>query len=293
MRSMPVVITDRYDRHALRYGRWWGPVLEPTALALLGRVAASLATPPDRVLDVGTGIGVLAIDAARRWPGATIIGLDGSAGMLGVANGQAVRRLPAEGRSRLEWATGLAERLPFADGHFDLVVSSFVYQLVPDRGRALREAFRVLRPGGTLGYVTWLEGEDDFAPQRVFEDLVDDEALDEGGEFDDGRSGDVPSLAACAAQLRRAGFRRVQARGDVLAHRWTAGSYLRFLERYEAADLFGSLPAADRARLRRLTAERLAALAPAEFEWRVPVVHAVGRKPARPADPAGRVGAVD
>jgi SAM-dependent methyltransferase len=280
MRQMPATITARYDRHALRYGRWWGPVLEPTALALLDRVAAAVVEPPRDVLDVGTGLGALARGAVERWPEAAVVGLDGSAGMLGLARREAEGRLPPDRRARLEWATGLAEELPFADARFDLVVSSFVYQLVPDRGRALREAFRVLRPGGMIAFVTWLEGDDDFAPQRAFEDLVDEEALDEGVAGDDGRSGDIPSLIACAAQLRRAGFREVRAREDALVHRWTRASYLGFLERYEAADLFASLPTAERARLRRLTAERLAPLAPADLVWRAPVVHALGRRPA-------------
>ena len=278
---MPAAITTRYDRHALRYGRWWGPVVAPSALALLDRVADDLRdSPPDDVLDVGTGTGVLATAALARWPAASVVGLDGSAGMLGVARGEAERRLPADQLARLAWATGLAEQLPFPDDRFDLVLSSFVYQLVPDRLAALREAFRVLRPGGTLAYVTWLVAEDDFAPERVFEDLVDEEGIDEAVEVEDGRSGDIPSLASGSAQLRRAGVRRVRVRQGILEHRWTAASYLRFLERYEAADLFDALDRPTRTRLRRLTAERLGQLAPVDLEWRTPVVSALARKPA-------------
>jgi SAM-dependent methyltransferase len=277
---MPTAITSRYDRHALRYGRWWAPVIAPSALALIDRVADGLRDPaPGEILDVGTGTGVLATAAVARWPAASVVGLDGSAGMLGVARAEAERRLSDDQLARLAWAAGLAERLPFPDERFDLVLSSFVYQLVPDRLAALREAFRVLRPGGTLAYVTWLAAEDDFAPERVFEDLVDEEGIDEAIDLDDGRSGDIPSLASGAAQLRRAGFRRVRMREHVLEHRWTAASYLRFLERYEAADLFDSLDPATRARLRSLTAERLGQLAPADLEWRTPIVSAVALKP--------------
>ncbi len=277
---MPAPITSRYDRHALRYGRWWGPVIEPAALALMERVTEALrGAPPSTILDVGTGTGVLARAAVEHWPDASVVGLDGSSGMLGVAHGEAESRLSPAQRTRVEWATGLAERLPFADQRFDLVVSSFVYQLVPDRPAALREAFRVLRPGGTLAYVTWLVADDDLAPQRVFEDLVEEEGLEDPVEIDDGRSGDVWTVAGAAAQLRRAGFRDVRARQAWLAHAWTPTEYLRFLERYEAADLFESLDREGRARLRRLAAERLARLAPEDFSWRAPVVSALARRP--------------
>ena len=276
------MITARYDRHALSYGRWWGPVIAPSALALLDRVADDLRdNPPREVLDVGTGTGVLATAAVARWPAASVVGLDGSAGMLGVASGEAERVLPAHQLDRLDWTAGLAERLPFPDERFDLVLSSFVYQLVPDRLAALREALRVLRSGGTLAYVTWLAVEDDFAPQVVFDDLVDEEGIDEGADDEDGRSGDIPSLASGAAQLRRAGFRDVRVREAWLEHRWTAAEYLRFLERYEAADVFEGLDRRARARLRRLAAERLGRLAPRDLEWRTPVVSAIARKPSR------------
>ncbi|HYM84039.1 MAG TPA: methyltransferase domain-containing protein [Candidatus Dormibacteraeota bacterium] len=277
---MSEATTRRYDRHALRYEKWWGPVIAPAALALFERVADALSDrPPSRVLDVGTGTGVLARAAVRRWRHARVVGLDGSAGMLGVAEAGA-RGLREDEAARLSWSTGLAERLPFPDGDFELVISSFVFQLVPDRGLALREAFRVLRPGGLLGYVTWLAAEDDYAPQRIFDDIVDEEGLEDGRDVDDGRSGDVPSVAAAAAQLRRAGFRDVRAGEELLEHGWSATEYLRFLERYDAAELFDSLGRAGRSRLRRLTAERLADLAPADLLWRAPLISALATKPA-------------
>lgn len=277
-------ITARYDRSAARYMRYWAPVLEPSALSLLDRLAGVLEPDePARVLDVGTGTGVLARAAVQRWPGARVTGLDGSKAMLEVAEGEASRTLEPEALERLEWRTGLAEGLPFADETFDLLVSSFVYQLVPDRRTALGEAFRVLRPGHRLGYVTWLDTEDDFAPQAVFDDLVDEERFDDEveGDEDDDRSGDIPSVDAAATQLRRVGFRDVVTREIVLRHAWTPRSYLEFLERYDAAELFESLEPDRRRRVRDKLAARFAAMPASSFTWTTPVVVALARRPAR------------
>jgi ubiquinone/menaquinone biosynthesis C-methylase UbiE len=79
-----------------------------------------------------------------RWSNASVVGLDASRAMLAVAGGEASRTLPPAATARLSWVTGLAQSLPFADRTFDLAISSFVMQLVPDRLVAQREAHRVL-----------------------------------------------------------------------------------------------------------------------------------------------------
>jgi ubiquinone/menaquinone biosynthesis C-methylase UbiE len=273
-------IAARYDRSAASYDRWWAPVLRPAVTGLLDTVDAALdGQVPTRVLDIGAGTGTLARSAVTRWPNANVVGLDGSAAMLEMAAGEAGRTLMPAAAARLSWATGLAQALPFAGGSFELVLSSFVMQLVPDRGAALREAFRVLRPGGLIGYVTWLEGGEPFQPDAIFDELVDEDALDDAVEAEEARSGDLPSAASAAAQARRAGFRTVTARGGTLEHRWTARSYLSFLERYDAADLFDSLAPDVRRRLRERTKERFAGLPAAAFTWRAPIVSVIGRRP--------------
>lgn len=269
---------ERYDRAATRYEQWWAPVLVPSGRRLLDEVGR-LAPEAARILDLGTGTGALALEAVRRWPTAEVVGLDGSTGMLEAARAAAARFDPAT-RARLRWVSGLAEALPFPAGSFDLVVSSFVVQLVPDRLRVLREAHRVLRPGGWLGYVTWLEAPDTFAPQAAFDEAVEEAGIDGDGEPETpARSGDLPSPAAAAAQLRRAGFRAVRSQADWLEYRWDATSYLAFLEAYDERDLFESLPAADRDRLRTTVAAKLRALPAEAFVWRAPIVFAFGRRP--------------
>ncbi len=95
--------------------------------------------PGMRVLDVGTGTGLTAIEAARlSGGGANVTGVDPSVGMLANA------RLPA-GMRVIE---GRAEVLPAADGSFDFVSMGYALRHVADLRAMFRESFRVLRPGG-------------------------------------------------------------------------------------------------------------------------------------------------
>lgn len=101
----------------------------------------------ERVLDVACGTGVLARAAAKRVGEAgRVAGLDLNDGMLAVAR----RRTPD-----VAWRLGRAEDLPYADGRFDAVVSQFGMMFFRDRTRALREMWRVLRPGGRLAVAVW------------------------------------------------------------------------------------------------------------------------------------------
>src|SRR5690349_15930026 len=62
--------------------------------------------------------------------------------------------------SRVEWQTADALALPFEDGCFDVLVCQFAVMFYPDRAQAMREAKRVLRPGGTLLINSWAARED-------------------------------------------------------------------------------------------------------------------------------------
>lgn len=277
-------IEARYDASALAYRTWWEPVLAPSARDLLERLERLAGRPAGRVLDVGTGAGLLAIEAVRRWPAVEVLGLDGSAEMLGVARATARQSLPRSSLARIDWLRGHAERLPFDDASFDLVISSFAFQLVPRLSVALGEAFRVLRPGGRLAFVTWRVADDRFAPDEAFEDALDelesgDDPVELDGEPEEARAGDLASAGATATRLRRIGFRSVVAREAGLAYDHDPGRYLAFLEEYAERELFADLSSAERTELRAATERRLAGLPVAAFAWRVPVVYALARRP--------------
>jgi ubiquinone/menaquinone biosynthesis C-methylase UbiE len=112
--------------------------------------------PPDvtatRVLDLGCGPGGSAFVLAERLRGARVVAIDISSKMVARARAHRAARWSHQGQ-RVSLMVADALRLPFADGAFDVVTGhSFLY-LVPDRGGALREARRVLRPGGVVAFM--------------------------------------------------------------------------------------------------------------------------------------------
>src|SRR5262249_53538725 len=108
---------------------------------------AAHARAGNRVLDVACGTGVVAREAARRvGSGGSVTGIDCNEGMLVVAR----RLAPA-----IQWQIGAAEALPAASGAFDVVVSQFGLMFFGDRMAALKEMWRVLRPGGGLAVAVW------------------------------------------------------------------------------------------------------------------------------------------
>jgi arsenite methyltransferase len=103
--------------------------------------------PGEAVLDIGCGAGVDSLVAAHLvGPGGTVVGLDVTPAMLDKARAHQARL----GLAHVTFQVGDAEALPFPDHNFDAVISNGVFNLTLDKEKALREAHRVLKPGGRL-----------------------------------------------------------------------------------------------------------------------------------------------
>jgi ubiquinone/menaquinone biosynthesis C-methylase UbiE len=263
----------RFDDMAAGYDRWWAPVLAPSALALLDDLTPAIEGGATEILDVGVGTGNLARPALARWPGIRVTGVDASSEMVGAV--EALIEASGDGlRERFTGTVAFAADMPFPDRTFDLAMSSFVLQLVPNRAKALREIRRVLRPGGRFAYVTWLVDERAFPPDRIFDRLLDEFGFDE--EEDRPRTGDLPSVERAAAELRRAGFRDVTASKALLDYAYTVESYIAFMTEFDEVSLFDEMDRRDRRRFLALLRERLMRLDPEQLHFKVGIVYASG-----------------
>ena len=109
----------------------------PTALAQLH--------PGETVLDLGSGGGIdVLLSAKRVGPSGKVYGLDMTDDMLALAR----ENQRKAGATNVEFLKGDLEAIPLPDDSVDVIISNCVINLSTDKDRALREAFRVLRPGG-------------------------------------------------------------------------------------------------------------------------------------------------
>jgi SAM-dependent methyltransferase len=159
----------------------------PTAIAALRAGQA--------VLDLGSGGGIDCFLAARQvGPAGRVIGLDMTPAMLELAE----RNRQALGADNVRFVRGEIESIPLPDAEVDVIISNCVINLSPDKDAVLREAFRVLRPGGYLAV------SDVVALQPLTEAMVRDLAAWSAcvaGALD---------VASYQKKLRAAGFERVE-----------------------------------------------------------------------------------
>ncbi len=135
-------ITRHYSSEAEAYRDLWAPVLVGLARWLLDELPLKEAR---RVLDLGCGVGALLPHLDKAAPEALIVGLDRTEGMV------------ALGPRDFPLLVGDAAELPFADGSVDAVVMAFMLFHLPRPIAGLAEAWRVLKPGGWIGLLTWGE----------------------------------------------------------------------------------------------------------------------------------------
>src|ERR687886_84564 len=103
--------------------------------------------PGERVLDLGSGAGTDSLVAAQMvGERGHVTGIDMTSAMLAKARAAAAEM----GATNVEFVEGEAERLPFPDASFDVVVSNGVVDLIPDKDLVFAELYRVLAPGGRM-----------------------------------------------------------------------------------------------------------------------------------------------
>ena len=144
-----------WQRAASSYGNGFA---HATALFVTPLLEAAEISHGQQVLDVACGPGHLAAAASTR--GATAHGLDFSAEMVGIARSNHPEVVVTEGD---------AENLPYPDGVFDAVVSSFGIHHVPQPELAVAQCWRVLKPGGRVAFTVWATPEENTAFSLVFE----------------------------------------------------------------------------------------------------------------------------
>jgi ubiquinone/menaquinone biosynthesis C-methylase UbiE len=126
---------------AANYERYFVPAIgAPLAYDLLELAELQ---PGERVLDLACGTGVVARLGAQLVGRGAVTGVDVNPGMLAVARSVAADRA-------IDWREASAQALPLEDASFDVVLCQMGLQFFPDRARAVREMWRVLKPGGRV-----------------------------------------------------------------------------------------------------------------------------------------------
>ena len=222
------VVADAYDHPVLRFfpasARQLADLLE-----LRG---------DERVLDVATGTGHVALELAARLPRGRVAGVDFSAGMLA----QARRKAAARGVHNVEFAEMDMQDLRFANASFDAAVCAFGIFFVEDMETTLAQIATKVRPGGSVAICNFQK--DYFFPLRK---LLTDRLAAHGVPLPPQTWERIASEAGCRTLFATAGLRdvRVEARnmGYWLADEnewwdvvWNAG-FRRMLSQLPAADL--------------------------------------------------------
>lgn len=135
-----------YDRMSAEYDRRITPSRVSQFLTLAHELAL---TGRERVLDLGSGPGVLSLQLAKLLHDGEVVGVDLSDRMVELAR----EKTRGMGLTNVKFVQGDALDLRFPDGAFDVVVSSYLVHWVPDVGRLTSEIQRVLKRGGRLGII--------------------------------------------------------------------------------------------------------------------------------------------
>ena len=177
-----------------------GPLLfDPYAADLVGRLAID---PGDAILELACGTGIVTRRLVEALPlGASLTATDLNEAMLEIARGKIDDSEP------VTWQTADTCALPFGDEWFNIVVCQFGVMFFPDKPVALREARRVLQPGGTLAFNVW----DSLASNpilRVAHEVIDSFFTSDPPGFYRAPFG-MHDVGATSAMLEQAGFQSI------------------------------------------------------------------------------------
>jgi ubiquinone/menaquinone biosynthesis C-methylase UbiE len=142
---MPENLKSMFSGIAENYEKFYAPVLFiPTAKDIVSRITGK----PESILEIAAGTGQVTRLLKEKNPNARIVSSDINSDMLAVAKSIA-------GEKQIEWAVVNAEEIPFDESTFDVVVCQFGIMFVPDKQKAVNEAYRVLKTGGSFIFSTW------------------------------------------------------------------------------------------------------------------------------------------
>ncbi len=266
------ILADRYSHRAQAYDSLWSPIIRPVGERLVGHLPLSSSR---NIIDVGTGAGALLPSIQRAAPGAQILGVDRSAGML---------RLAKEKHSG-PLALMDVQKLALPSNRFDVAVVAFILFHLPYPELCLTEVNRVLTPGGALGTVTW--GPEHMPPANV---TWDEELEAAGAQIVELPATDNRACCDSAQKmttlLAQAGFLSIKVWSESIEHQWQPKDHFDYHLRSTSRLRLLSLSEANREACLRRVRGRLVGADDDRYVYRGEVFMATAVKA---DDPAGNL----
>jgi ubiquinone/menaquinone biosynthesis C-methylase UbiE len=254
-----------YSAQARAYAEIWSPIIRTAGRHLLETLPWRECK---RALDIGTGAGEHLPDIRRLAPGAWVLGVDRAAGMLELARSHGVPLALMDGMD-----------VALRSQSFDVAVMIFMLFHLDDPAAALRNVRRVLRPGGTLGTVTWAE-DPDVEASRLWEAELDALGALEPDPIP--RKHDLMNTTEkMTALLSSAGLTPQRVWLEHLEHAWSVeGLFALHTGFGRAKRKLDSLDTETRVAFLERIRGRLSQLGPDAFLYRATVVCSLARRPA-------------
>ena len=227
------MLADRYTQRAEVYDALWSPIIRPVGERLVARLPLSSGTKT--VVDIGTGAGALLPAIRRAAPGAVIVGIDRSQGML----------LVAKEKHSSPLALMDVQNLALAANCFNAAVVAFVLFHLPYPEQCLAEVNRVLKPRGAVGTVTW--GSESVPPANA---IWDDELQAAGAQVVELPAVDnricCDSAQKITRLLEQTGFVSIRVWTESIEHRWRPEDHFAYQVRMNSRLRLQSLDVRDR-----------------------------------------------